>query len=616
MIGMGVFDYKRRRTVTVHIGEVPLGSEYPIRLQSMASTSTMDTEGSVAQARRIASAGADYIRFTTQGIREVDNLAKIKERLRDRGVDAPLVADIHFNPKAAFAAARVVEKVRINPGNFADPARRFRKFSYTDEEYAAEIKRIEEALVPLLDLCRARSTAIRIGVNHGSLSDRIMSRYGDTPAGMVASAMEYLRICRAHDFLDVVVSIKSSNTVVMVETVRRLVKAMDEEGMRFPLHLGVTEAGAGEDGRIKSAVGIGTLLAEGIGDTIRVSLSEDPENEIPVAATLANHISKLSGAPKIRGSYAPGYCREAPGRRASTKVGDIGGGCPPVVVADGFSGDYPEGCVPDYFYIGAAADIPPGVSPSRVILPAERGVSSAAYCRLFSWEQRRLADGVEAPVKFVLADASLEVEELASFTESHPRAVMVLSSRHPNAVGQMQAAAHAMTRRGIRNPIILRKDYGDIPDGDLVVKASADLGAMLVNGLRDGLWIGSATATPELRGRLSFGILQAVRLRVSRTEFISCPGCGRTLFDLQSTLGGIKDATSHLKGLKIGVMGCIVNGPGEMADADYGYVGAAVGHVSLYKGKECVEKNIPQDRAIDKLIALIKASGDWTEPKN
>ncbi len=614
MIGMWAFDYKRRLTVTVYVCDVPLGSEYPVRLQSMASTSTMDTAGSVEQARRIALAGADYIRFTTQGIREVDNLSRIKAQLRAQGVNAPLVADIHFNPKAAFAAAKVVEKVRINPGNFADPARRFRKLSYTDEEYASEIKRIEQALVPFLELCRSCSTAIRIGVNHGSLSDRIMSRYGDTPQGMVASAMEYLRICQAHDFLDVVVSIKSSNTVVMVETVRRLVKAMDQEGMRFPLHLGVTEAGEGEDGRIKSAVGIGTLLSEGIGDTIRVSLSEEPENEIPVAATLANYISKLSDAPKIQGSYAPGYCREAPRRRESSKVKNIGGDCQPVVVGDGFSKDYPEGCLPDYFYIGSLADIPAGVSPERVILPCDCPVENAAYCRLFSWEQRRMLDSIDASMKFVQADASLAVDEITPLAESHPQAIIVLSSSHPNATAQMQAAVHAMMRSGIKNPIILRRDYAGASAEELVVMASVDFGAMLVNGLRDGLWICSDNSSQARLEGLSFGILQAVRLRMSRTEFISCPGCGRTLFDLQSTLKGIKEATSHLKGLKIGVMGCIVNGPGEMADADYGYVGAAIGHVSLYKGKECVEKNIPQAQAIDKLIALIKASGDWIDP--
>lgn len=546
---MGAFDYTRRRSREVNVGGVPLGGDNPIRLQSMTSTSTLDTEGSVAQCRRIADAGAAYVRLTAQGVREAENMGEIRSQLRQQGYDVPLVADIHFNPKAAFAAAARVDKVRINPGNFVDPGRTFRALSYTDEEYAAEIRKIEDALVPFLDLCRQHGTAIRIGVNHGSLSDRIMSRYGDTPAGMVESAMEFLRVCTAHGFMDVVISIKASNTVIMVETVRRLVKAMESEGMDFPLHLGVTEAGDGEDGRVKSAVGIGTLLAEGIGDTVRVSLSEDPEFEIPVAATLVNYISKRSDAPAIEGTMADGYDPIQPARRPTDAVGIVGGDNQPVVVVDGSSDLYDDGCTPDF-------------------------------------ENGAISDGVA-----------------------------IVETDHVNVTGALQARLHAMMRDGDTRPAIVRVDYGDTPADEVMIKAAADLGTLLMNGFRDGIWIRSRTMSPKEIVRLSFGILQAARQRITRTEYISCPSCGRTLFDLQSVVKDIKAATSHLRGLKIGVMGCIVNGPGEMADADYGYVGAAAGKVSLYKGKTCVEKNIPASEAIGKLVDLIKAGGDWHDPQ-
>ncbi len=611
---MGVFDYSRRKTLTVNVGGTPLGSKYPIRLQSMASTSTMDTDGSVEQACRISNAGAHYIRFTTQGIREVENLHKIKEKLRQQGINTPLVADIHFNPKVAFVAATVVEKVRINPGNFVDSARTFRKITYTNEEYAAETRKIEEAMIPFLELCRKHNTAIRIGVNHGSLSDRIMNRYGDTPVGMVESAMEFLRVCVAHNFFDVVVSIKASNTVIMVETVRRLVKAMDSESMQFPLHIGVTEAGDGEDGRIKSAVGIGTLLAEGIGDTIRVSLSEEPENEIPVAAVLANYISQRANAPQIEGCYAPGYCHEAPQRMKSIAINNIGGNCLPVVIVNGFSVDYPNGCMPDYFYVETTTSIPKSISTDRIIIPCDSGFDNKGFCRYFKWEQRSQIEKIEAPLKFVEVDASTPINEIIEIANSVATIVIVLGSRHINAPAQIQAVAHAMAQYGVKAPIITHCNYVNVSADDVTIMAAADFGTMLLNGLRDGIWLNSDRLTSNSQARLSFGILQAARLRLSHTEFISCPGCGRTLFDLQSTIKSVKSATSHLKGLKIGVMGCIVNGPGEMADADYGYVGAAAGHISLYKGRTCIEKNIPITESIPKLIALIKASGDWVEP--
>lgn len=562
---MSTFDYKRRNTSEVNVGGTRLGGNNPVRIQSMASTSTMDTDASVAQALRMADAGAEYIRFTAQGVREAENLGEIRARLRDAGCDVPLVADIHFNPRAAFAAAQKVEKVRINPGNFVDPGRTFRKIEYTDSEYQAEIKRVDEALTPFLKLCKEHGTAIRIGVNHGSLSDRIMSRYGDTPAGMVESAMEFLRVCRKNDFHDVVISIKASNVVVMVETVRRLVRAMDAEDMHYPLHLGVTEAGDAEDGRIKSAVGIGTLLAQGIGDTIRVSLSEEPERELPVARTLVDYVSGFAEGEPITGEYAAGYDAVAPSRRATNAVGGIGGGNLPVVVGAVEDADYPADSTPDMF-VGASV------------------------------------------VRFVELDASQVFTSMPSLAAED---VVLLTSRHINKSAEMQAAIHAMDNAGVRNPVVVSVRYDGIAAEDVMIRAAVDCGSILLNGLADGIMIQSDALDEAQCARLAYSILQSARLRFTRTEYISCPGCGRTLFDLQHTLARVKAATSHLKGLKIGVMGCIVNGPGEMADADYGYVGAGAGCVSLYKGKECVEKNIPADEAVEHLIELIKRCGDW-----
>lgn len=555
---MSVFDYQRRLSREVNIGGVPLGGSNPVRVQSMTNTSTMDTDGSVAQCKRIADAGAHYVRLTAQGVREAENIGIIRNRLREEGYTVPLVADIHFNPRAAFAAAEVTDKVRINPGNFVDPGRTFKKLEYTDAEYSAELDRIDKAFSPFIEVCRQHSTAIRIGVNHGSLSDRIMSRYGDTPAGMVESAMEFLRVAVKREFFDIVISIKASNVVVMVETVRRLVKAMEAEGMSFPLHLGVTEAGDGEDGRVKSAVGIGTLLAEGIGDTIRVSLSEDPEAEIPVAKALVDYICARGGSSSVGGEYAPGYNPVMPQRRKSTAIAGIGGDNIPAVIADG---------------------------------------ETTLDC-------------------YVTLDAADTVESNIALAKANPDKILVVTTSHINRSGSIQALAHSLTTAGIDNPVIPMIDYGDAPVEDVTLMAAADFGAMLLNGIRDGIWIKGDRLDNATTVRIALGILQATRLRISKTEYIACPGCGRTLFDLQSTLKAVKGATSHLKGLKIGVMGCIVNGPGEMADADYGYVGAASGHVSLYKNKECVEKNIPQSEAIPRLIALIKSSGDWQEPAN
>lgn len=543
---MSIFDYKRRKSSVVNIGGVPLGGNNPIRIQSMTNTSTMDTPGSVAQIKRIVAEGADYVRLTAQGVREADNLAIIRSELRAEGITTPLVADIHFNPRAAFAAAKVVEKVRINPGNFVDPGRTFKKLTYTDEEYAAELKRIDDALTPFLDVCREHGTAVRIGVNHGSLSDRIMSRYGDTPSGMVESAMEFLRVCVKRNFLDVVISMKASNTVIMVETVRRLVAAMDKENMYFPLHLGVTEAGDGEDGRIKSAVGIGTLLADGIGDTIRVSLSEDPECEVPVARNLVNYITSHENCESVSGNYYKGYNPISPEIIKYDLIGNLGGENSTAVVTS--------------------------------------------------------TDGME----------KIDAADIHSVNLSQLNRPICLYSTSQNTVGSILSACHYLAGK-TNVPVVIMIDYGDTVADDVILYAAADFGRILLNGFAAGICIKCNTLSAERLEDLGYSILQAARRRFTKTEFISCPSCGRTLFDLQSTLKEIKAALAHLPGLKIGVMGCIVNGPGEMADADYGYVGAAAGHVSLYKGKECVEKNIPASEALEHLIEILKADGKWQD---
>lgn len=541
----------------MNIGATPLGGSNPIRIQSMTNTATQDTEASVAQVKRIVDAGGEYVRLTAQGIREAENLMNINAALRQDGYMVPLVADIHFNPKVADVAALYVEKVRINPGNYVDAARTFKHLEYTDEEYAQELQKIRDRFVPFLRICKENHTAIRIGVNHGSLSDRIMSRYGDTPAGVVESAMEFLRILRRLDFNDVVISIKSSNTVVMVNTVRLLVDAMDKEDMHYPLHLGVTEAGNGEDGRIRSAVGIGALLSEGIGDTIRVSLSEEPECEIPVAAMLTERIAAWSSAPDIEGETYPGFNPVEPERRSSEAVGNVGGTNIPVAAG---VDELPEGDI-----IRLSADV------DRKTLVAE--------------------------------------------AENARGKVIILTTASVNPAASLKAAMHALTAAGIKAPLIPEIDYGTTSPEATTVYAAADMGAILLSGFADGISIKSATMGADALGALSLGILQAARLRFSRTEFISCPGCGRTMFDLQSTVNTIKQELSHLTHLKIGVMGCIVNGPGEMADADYGYVGAGVGRVSLYRQKECIERNIPQEEALPHLIALIKADGRWVDPE-
>ncbi len=559
------FNYKRRQTGEVNVGIKPLGGANAIRLQSMTTTPTADIEASVNQCLRIVRAGADYVRLTAQGMREVEALRAIRESLRSRAVLTPLVADVHFNPLVADAAAGVVEKVRINPGNYVDSARRFRQIEYSTEEYAAELQRLRQRFTAFLDICKAHGTAVRIGVNHGSLSDRIMSRYGDTPHGIVESCMEFLRVCRDVDFNDVVLSIKASNPSVMVRSVRLLVDRMEREDMHYPLHLGVTEAGEGFDGRVASAAGIGALLADGLGDTVRVSLSEEPEREIPVARKLTDHVFKRRKHNLIHAVQAPGFDYLDPQRRQTRKVGNIGGGNVPVVVSDRpVSGGNRK---PDYTFAE---------------LCAVREVVRVEFEQL--------------------------TPELTERLRLNPDIIVVGESRHLNPVGHLRALAHTMTVRGLENPLIIHLEYAHNPNTieDHLIEAAADAAPLLFDGLADGLWLSDFAVPESTVVQTAFSILQAVGQRVTSVQYISCPGCGRTLYDLRLTVARIKAATQSLPPMKIAVMGCIVNGPGEMADADYGYVGAARGKISLYRGRSCVEKNIPEEQAVERLLQLIE----------
>lgn len=618
---MDLFNYTRRETSVVNVGATPLGGSYPIRIQSMTNTATQDTEASVAQAKRIADAGGEYVRLTAQGVKEAENLMHINAALRQDGYMVPLVADIHFNPRVADVAALYVEKVRINPGNYVDAARTFKHLEYTEEEYAQELQKIRDRFVPFLQICKENHTAIRIGVNHGSLSDRIMSRYGDTPEGMVESCMEFLRICVAEQFTDVVISIKASNTVVMVRTVRLLAQVMEEEGMHFPLHLGVTEAGDGEDGRIKSALGIGALLADGLGDTIRVSLSEAPEAEIPVARKLVDYVLQRADHPYIPGASAADFNYAAPIRRKTQAVRNIGGDNLPVVVSVRLEGQpaFNPQFLPDYLYVGhqynavTAGGAMATYPDMQYIVDADSWEGKPHTWPAFKPDQLPFISACQAELKFLFLTYMGLNEEVIACLKYHPEMVIVAQSNHPNRLGEQRALAHQLTNEGLHNPVIFFQHYAEKEAEDLQIKSAADMGALIFDGLCDGILLFNQRTeiTASVVDATAFGILQAGRLRTSKTEYISCPGCGRTLYDLTQTIARIKAATSHLKGLKIGIMGCIVNGPGEMADADYGYVGAGRGKISLYKKKECIEKNIPEEEAVDKLIELIKANGDY-----
>jgi (E)-4-hydroxy-3-methylbut-2-enyl-diphosphate synthase len=599
-----LFAYKRNPTREVLVGGVGIGGNNPIRLQSMTTTNSMETEATAEQCLRIARAGGEIVRITTQGRREAINLEFIKQYIRQKGFDFPLVADIHFNPNAAVLAAERVEKVRINPGNFADGAKKFRDLDYSADAYQSEV-------------CRKNGTAIRVGANHGSLSDRIMARFGDTPLGMVESCMEFLRICRRAAFDNIVLSIKSSNTRVMVHTVRLLVATMRAEGMDYPLHLGVTEAGSGEDGRIKSAVGIGALLADGLGDTIRVSLTEEPEAEIPVAKMLKDHVAGRAGHASIKESAAHLYHPYEYVKRTSHQVGIFGKDQVAGVVMDLRQGafienDYlvPEAVIVDH----VDAPLPATYSKSLRLVPISNVPDQGpAYVWPLYTARAFITAAPKSGFKVVeMAYQDLDAAMILAL-QNDKDALLLLTSTHVNATAEQRAFFMAMEAHDLTHPVVIHRAYADADLEVVQIKAAADTGLLFLDGYGDGLSLAAPkVATPALL-ELHFGILQASRVRFSRTEYISCPGCGRTLFDLQTTTQKVRERTSHLKGLKIAIMGCIVNGIGEMADADYGYVGAGPGKISLFKNRELVMKALPEGEAVDRLIDLIKDSGDWQE---
>lgn len=624
-----LFNRERFETREVKVGKIAIGGTNPIRIQSMTTTDTMDIEGSVEQSIRMIDAGCELVRLTAPSKKEAENLKAIKNELLKRGYDAPLVADIHFTPNAAEIAAKLVEKVRVNPGNYADK-KKFEELDYTTESYQAELIRIEEKFTPLVLLCKEYGTAMRIGTNHGSLSDRILSRFGDTPEGMVQSAMEFIHICRKNDYHELVISMKASNTLVMVQAYRLLVKTMKEQGMNYPLHLGVTEAGDGEDGRIKSAVGIGALLEDGLGDTIRVSLTEDPEFEIPVAQKLLQKFiekpdCKLNYSSKIEFDYFHHN------KRKTNSLINIGGSNTSIVFADlskkkkivptnffGFGYSYSEQLdkwnifdqAADFVYLGNQTidfEIPGTI---RLVQDYEtwkehRRNDSYPFC---TWEQYRQNKPEEVVFLYIDLDGDYSASELPT-----KNVIYVAETKKQQKTQIIRKFQYELAELNNQVPVILKSDYYQNELEMLQLYASSDAGIHFIDGFGDGLWITAPRSLVDLNS-LSFGILQATRTRISKTEYISCPSCGRTLFDLQETTGKIRERTSHLKGLKIGIMGCIVNGPGEMADADYGYVGTGPGKINLYKEKTVVRKNVSEEDAVDALIDLIRENGDWIEP--
>ena len=642
-------EYKRRVARVVNIGGVPLGGDYPIRVQSMTTVDTLDTQGSVEQTLRMVAAGCEYVRITAPSVKEAQNLLEIKKELRARGCNVPLIADIHFTPNAAELAARIVEKVRVNPGNYADK-KKFDLIDYTDASYAAEVERIRARFRPLVKICKEYGTAMRIGTNHGSLSDRILSRYGDTPLGMVESALEFLRLCEEENYYDVVLSMKASNTQVMVQAYRLLVQKLDEEGLQpYPLHLGVTEAGEAEDGRIKSAVGIGTLLEDGLGDTVRVSLTEAPEAEAPVAKMLIDrYVDRAAQARPIKPLDAPEPLDPFQyHRRATHEVANFGGLNVPRVISD-LSRlprlDYADLRAAGHLYSpfldkfqmsDQGADyIYTGEQPVPFMLPnglkeivnytawVDAGRRPHHYPLLLA--DRYMNDEPRHPqLNFLLLSFETLDAALLRALQADKTVVLVLGTRNAHAMPELRRAFFELLRHGVTCPAVIARSYPAQPPAQTQLDAATDAGGLLIDGLGDGLILCTDLLPPqpqeawlpelEQLNQLSFGILQAARTRMSKTEYISCPSCGRTLFDLQETTAMIRQRTDHLKGIKIGIMGCIVNGPGEMADADYGYVGVGKGKIALYRGQEVIKKAVPEERAVDELIELMREDGKWVE---
>ncbi len=638
--------YSRRKTLEVKIGDVPMGAEHPIRVQSMTTVDTMDTEGTVEQSIRMVESGCEYVRVTAPSMKEAENLRNIRQALHERGVFVPLVADIHFTPNAAELAAEIVEKVRVNPGNYADK-KRFEEIEYTDAAYEAELKRIEKKFTPLIKICKANKTAMRIGTNHGSLSDRIMSRYGDTPLGMVESALEFIRICEKNDYFNLVVSMKSSNPQVMVQAYRLLVQKLVEEDLKpYPLHLGVTEAGEAEDGRIKSALGIGTLLEDGLGDTVRVSLTEEPEVESPVGRILVDRLKGREAHAPIINVENPDYNPFAYQKRETKEVTNLGGSNVPRVIAD-FSqlqnvtitdlkaiGHYYLPALDkwtmndlgaDFIYSGAnkiGFMLPNGL---KEIVDFKLWINEADDLNLYPlFTKSEFLNQTERNPKLnFLEIEDIEIDEmiLSQLTKSE-NVVLILKTSNLHALAALRNAFFKLQTNTLDLPVIIKRQYTFLNKDAMMMFPATDVGGLLIDGFGDGImlsnqdfesrevWINSIRKYNEI----AFGVLQAARTRITKTEYISCPSCGRTLFDLQETTAMIRKRTDHLKGVKIGIMGCIVNGPGEMADADYGYVGSGKGKITLYKGKEVMKRGVASERALDELIELIREDGKWIEP--
>ncbi|GMU95501.1 MAG: (E)-4-hydroxy-3-methylbut-2-enyl-diphosphate synthase [Ignavibacterium album] len=649
--------YSRYKTREVYIGDIPLGGNNPIRIQSMTTTDTMNTEATVAQTIRMVEAGCEYVRITAPSINEAKNLENIKRELRKRGYNVPLIADIHFTPNAAELAARIVEKVRINPGNYVDK-KKFELVEYTDEEYNAELGRIREKFVPLVRICKEYGTAMRIGTNHGSLSDRIMSRYGDTPLGMVESALEFLRICEDEGFHNIVLSMKASNPQVMVQAYRLLVNKMEAEGMNYPLHLGVTEAGGGEDGRIKSALGIGALLEDGLGDTIRVSLTEDPEFEAPVAIALANRYKGRENHQPIKPIDESPIDPFNYNKRKTFEVLGIGGSNVPRVVADysdrkiksqkdlediGYTYDEPSDkwflsdTAADLIYLGKNLllfDCPNGLKAIYDFEIWQKLGNIYNSYPIFDLTNYLNAGKKSDELNFVKINSEILKDEKIKLLKNDNTAVLIVETNNLHGMADQRRVLFELIQQDLHNPVIIKRDYDKISFENLQLYSSTDLGVLLIDGLGDGVWLNVKDLTSnetesglyvksfirkseskeKVINRLLFNILQAARQRISKTEYIACPSCGRTLFDLQETTEMIRKRTEHLKGVKIAIMGCIVNGPGEMADADYGYVGSGVDKITLYREKNIVRRNIPTKNAVDELINLIKEDGKWVEP--
>jgi (E)-4-hydroxy-3-methylbut-2-enyl-diphosphate synthase len=631
-------EYNRFLTREVMVGAIGFGGNNPIRLQSMTTTDTMDTIKTVEQSTRMIEAGCELVRITAPSLNEAKNLEHIKTELVKRGYNTPLVADIHFTPNAAEYAARIIEKVRINPGNYADK-KKFEHIDYTDQAYEAELERIQKRFLPLVKICKEYGTAMRIGTNHGSLSDRILSRYGDTPLGMVESAFEFLRICEAENYYNIILSMKASNTQVMVQAYRLLVQKMIETGRNYPLHLGVTEAGEGEDGRIKSAVGIGTLLEDGLGDTVRVSLTEEPELEIPVARALVeryNHRREHAAIKKTEGElpYNPFDYK----RMETREVINIGNHNVTRVVADLSA---KEAITPANFYAFGYTYSPQldkwnlndlavdfiylGNNTVDFEIPGTLGlIYNAAIWKdmgdairsypLFAGEEFFNAAKTHGELNFVVVDSTTLNKTFIQKISKKTNVALVLETKNEHAMADLRRMFIDLELDHCKVPVIIKRNYADLDEQDFQMHTATDVGGLLIDGMGDGVWVSQQNCvSPLVCNSTVFGTLQASRTRISKTEYISCPSCGRTLFDLQETTARIRNRTDHLKGVKIGIMGCIVNGPGEMADADYGYVGVGPGKISLYKGKEVVKKNVPAEEAVDELISLIQEHGDWVE---